>query len=178
MGQTQRDLRARLEEAGETLRRRRADAAGDADAANVGDEADAARFLVAVDRAQNFALACGLVRAIGQDAVQAIMPQSFRRCRIHQHPSAEPPPQYEAPETTIEALKPTAARGADGTAHSALDFGCGYFAPTEPRRRKAPQSRRRIPSSDASISIVGSKWIDSISASDGYAGSKFTTTSA
>jgi hypothetical protein len=39
-----------------------------ADAADAGDGVDAARFLDAVDRAQNLAVACGLVRSIGQDA--------------------------------------------------------------------------------------------------------------
>jgi hypothetical protein len=77
-----------------------------ADVADAGDEADRERFLNAVDRAQNLAVASGLVRTIGQDAVQAIMAQSFRRCRVHQRPTPEPPPpQYdEAAGSTVEAL--------------------------------------------------------------------------
>jgi len=76
-----------------------------ADVADAGEEVDRVRFLDAVDRAQNLAVACGLVRTIGQDAVQAIMAQSFRRCRVHQRPPAEPPPQYDqAAQSTVEAL--------------------------------------------------------------------------
>jgi hypothetical protein len=52
-------------------------------------DADDLRFLDAVDRAQNLATACGLVKIIGQDAVQANMVQSFKRCRVHQRPSPE-----------------------------------------------------------------------------------------
>jgi hypothetical protein len=46
-------------------------------------------FLDAVDRAQNIAIACGLVQTIGQDAVQANMAQSFKRSRVHRRPSPE-----------------------------------------------------------------------------------------
>jgi hypothetical protein len=77
-----------------------------ADAADAGEEVDRVRFLDAVDRAQNLAVASGLVRTIGQDAVQWIMGQVFKRCRVHQRPAAEPPPpQYdEAAGSTVEAL--------------------------------------------------------------------------
>lgn len=71
------------------------------------DDADAGdtRFLDAVDRAQNLAVACGLVRTIGQDAVQAIIPQSFKRCRTLQRPPAEPPPgRTLAAGSTVDAL--------------------------------------------------------------------------
>jgi hypothetical protein len=63
-------------------------------------------FLNAVDRAQGLAVACGLVRTVGQDAVQWIMGQAFKRCRVHQRPSAEPlPSQYDqAAKSTVEAL--------------------------------------------------------------------------
>lgn len=50
-----------------------------ADLADEGELVDRVLFLDAVDRAQNLAMACGLVRTIGQDAVQAIMAQSFKR---------------------------------------------------------------------------------------------------
>ncbi len=76
-----------------------------ADVADAGDEVDRVRFLDAVDRAQNLATACGLLRTIGQDAVQAIMAQSFRRCRVHPRPSAEPTPKHrEAAKVTVDAL--------------------------------------------------------------------------
>jgi hypothetical protein len=78
-----------------------------ADVADVGEELDRARFLDAVDRAQNHAMACGLIHTIGQDVVQAIMVQSFRRCCVHQRSSAEPRPKYEAAESTVEALMHT-----------------------------------------------------------------------
>jgi len=69
------------------------------------DAGDAKRFLDAVDRAQNLAVACGLVRTIGQDAVQAIMPQSFKHCRTHQRPPAERPPgRTLAAGSTVDAL--------------------------------------------------------------------------
>ena len=76
-----------------------------ADAADAAIEADDTRFHDAVDRAQNLAVACGLVRTIGQDAVQAIMPQSFKRCRTLQRPPAEPPPgRTLAAGSTVDAL--------------------------------------------------------------------------
>lgn len=76
-----------------------------ADVADAGDEVDRVRFLDAVDRAQNLAVASGLVRTIGQDAVQAIMAAAFKRCRVHQRPTPEPLPQRDqAANSTIEAL--------------------------------------------------------------------------
>jgi hypothetical protein len=76
-----------------------------ADVADAGDEVDRVRFLNAVDRAQNLAVASGLVRTIGQDAVQAVMAAAFKRCRVHHRPPAEPPQQHDqAANSTIEAL--------------------------------------------------------------------------
>ena len=68
-------------------------------------DADDLPFLDAVDRAQNLVTACGLVRTIGQDAAQVIMARVFRRCRVHQGPSTEPPPVPTlAAASTVEAL--------------------------------------------------------------------------
>jgi hypothetical protein len=77
-----------------------------ADLADAGEDVDRVRFLDAVDRAQSLAVACGLVRAIGQDAVQAIMAQAFKRCRVHQRSPAEPsPPAYDqAAASIVDAL--------------------------------------------------------------------------
>jgi hypothetical protein len=70
-----------------------------------GDEAVRAHFLGAVARAQNLATACGLVPTIGQDVVQAIMAQSFKRCRVQHRPPAGPPSQRDqAANSTVEAL--------------------------------------------------------------------------
>jgi hypothetical protein len=52
-------------------------------------DADDLPFLDAVDRAQNLATACGLVQSLGQDAVQTIVAEAFRRCRVHRRPSPE-----------------------------------------------------------------------------------------
>jgi hypothetical protein len=71
------------------------------------DAADAHQlpFIDAVDRAQNLATACGLVRTIGQDVVQAIMAQTFKRCRVHERFAESPPPvRTLAADSTVEAL--------------------------------------------------------------------------
>lgn len=72
-----------------------------ANAADAGDEA----FLVVVDRAQNLAVATGLVEDIGEDNVQQIMARAFRRCGVH-HDVHQPeqPFHRRAPESTLEAL--------------------------------------------------------------------------
>ena len=77
-----------------------------ADVADTGDDVDRVRFVDAVDRAQSLAVACGLVRATGQDAVQTIMTQAFKRCRVHKRPPAEPQPPVRAlaAGSTVEAL--------------------------------------------------------------------------
>ena len=49
-----------------------------ADVADASEGVDRVRFLDAVDRAQNLAVASGLVHTVGQNAVQAIMAQSFK----------------------------------------------------------------------------------------------------
>lgn len=76
-----------------------------ADVADAGEDVDRMRFLNAVDRAQNLAVACGLVRTMGLDAVQAIMAAAFKRRRVHQRPAPEAPPQHRrAAESTVDAL--------------------------------------------------------------------------
>lgn len=76
-----------------------------ADVADASEGVDRVRFLDAVDRAQNLAVASGLVHTVGQNAVQAIMAQSFKRCRAHRRSPAEPPPQYDqAADSTVDAL--------------------------------------------------------------------------
>jgi hypothetical protein len=93
-----------------------------ADLANAG-EMDR---IAAVDRAQNLAVASGLIETIGQDAVQAIMARAFQRCR----PTAEP---KRAAEATVEALM-----------YSLRQRGAAALAERDGQRRLAEMSSDQV----------------------------------